>query len=42
MYSLKTVYNYDGGEETIDSGKMCSVAIDYTGITVESVVVENA
>ena len=42
MYSLKTIYNYDSVEETIDSGKMCSVAIDYTGLTVESVVVENA
>ena len=42
MFSLKTIYNYDSTEETIDSGKMCSVAIDYTGITVESVVVKNA
>ena len=42
MFALKTIYNYESTEETIDSGKMCSVAIDYTGITVESVVVENA
>lgn len=41
MFSLKTIYNYDSAEEAIDSGKMCSVAIDYTGLTVESVVVKN-
>ena len=41
MFTLKTIYNYDSTEETIDSGKMCSVAIDYTGLTVESVVVKN-
>ena len=41
MYALETVYNYNSAEETIDSGKMCSVAIDYTGLTVESVVVKN-
>lgn len=41
MYALETVYNYNSTEETIDSGKMCSVAIDYTGLTVESVVVKN-
>ena len=41
MYALETVYNYNSAEETIDSGKMCSVAIDYTDLTVESVVVKN-
>lgn len=41
MFSIKTIYNYESTEQTIDSGKMCSVAIDYTGLTVESVVVEN-
>lgn len=40
-YMLKTDYKYTSAEQTIDSGKMCSVAIDYSGITVESVVVEN-
>ena len=40
-YMLKTEYKYTSTEQTIDSGKMCSVAIDYTGLTVESVVVEN-
>lgn len=40
-YMLKTDYKYTSTEQTIDSGKMCSVAIDYTGLTVESVVVEN-
>ena len=39
MFSLKTIYNYESVEEAIDSGKMCSVALDYTGIEVESVVV---
>lgn len=39
MFALKTIYKYNSAEETIDSGTMCSVAIDYTGITVESVVV---
>ena len=38
-YKLKTEYKYTSTEQTIDSGKMCSVAIDYTGLTVESVVV---
>lgn len=38
---MKTEYRYRSTEQTIDSGKMCSVAIDYTGLTVESVVVEN-
>ena len=38
-YKLKTEYKYTSTEQTIDSGKMCSVAIDYTGIQVESVVV---
>lgn len=41
MFSLKTIYNYNSAEEAIDSGKMCSVALDYTGIDVESVVVNN-
>lgn len=41
MFSLKTIYKYDSVEEKIDIGNMCSVAIDYTGLTVESVVVEN-
>ena len=40
-YMLKTEYKYTSTEQTIDSGKMCSVAIDYTGLTVESVVVES-
>lgn len=40
-YMLKTDYKYTSTEQTIDSGKMCAVAIDYSGITVESVVVEN-
>ena len=40
MFALKTIYNYESVEESIDSGKMCVVAIDYSGITVESVVVE--
>lgn len=41
MFSLQTIYNYDSAEETIDSGKMCVVAIDYTGLQVESVVIDN-
>ena len=40
-YMMKTEYKYTSTEEAIDSGKMCSVSIDYTGLTVESVVVEN-
>lgn len=40
-YMLKTDYKYTSTEQTIDIGKMCAVAIDYSGITVESVVVEN-
>ena len=40
-YMMKTEYKYTSTEQTIDSGKMCSVAIDYTGLTVESVVVKN-
>lgn len=40
-YMMKTEYKYTSTEQTIDSGKMCSVSIDYTGLTVESVVVEN-
>ena len=39
-YMLKTAYKYTSTEQTVDSGKMCSVSIDYTGLTVESVVVE--
>lgn len=41
MYALETVYNYNSAEETIDSGKMCSISLDYTGLTVGSVVVTN-
>lgn len=41
MFALQTIYKYKSTEQEIDNGKMCSVAIDYTGITVESVVVEN-
>ena len=40
-YMMKTEYKYTSTEQTIDSGKMCSVTIDYTGIAVESVVIEN-
>ena len=40
-YKMRTNYTFNGTEQTIDTGKMCSVAIDYTGLTVESVVVEN-
>ena len=40
-YMMKTEYKYTSTEQTIDSGKMCAVAIDYSGITVESVVVKN-
>ena len=40
MFALKTVYTYNSAEETIDTGKMCSVALDYSGLTVESVVVK--
>lgn len=40
-YMLKTDYKYTSAEQNVDSGKMCAVAIDYSGITVESVVVEN-
>ena len=39
-YMMKTEYKYSSTEQTVDSGKMCSVALDYTGLTVESVVVE--
>ena len=39
-YRMKTEYKYTSTEQTIDSGKMCSVAIDYTGLTVESVVIK--
>lgn len=40
-FALKTEYKYSSVEEAIDVGKMCSVAIDYTGLNVESVVVTN-
>ena len=40
-YMMKTEYKYASTEQAIDSGKMCAVAIDYSGITVESVVVKN-
>lgn len=40
-YMMKTEYKYSSTEQTIDSGRMCAVAIDYSGITVESVVVVN-
>ena len=41
MFALQTIYKYKSTEQEIDNGKMCSVVIDCTGITVESVVVEN-
>lgn len=41
MFALKTTYTYASTEQAIDSGKMCSVAIDYTGIQVESVVLSD-
>ena len=41
MFALKTIYKYESAEQEIDSGKLSVVAIDYTGLTVESVVVEN-
>ena len=41
MFALKTIYNYYSNAEPIDSGKMCAVAINYTGLDVESVVVSN-
>lgn len=41
MFALKTIYNYESAEESIDSGKMSAVAIDLTGITAESVVIKN-
>lgn len=41
MFSLKTIYNYYSNSEPIDSGNMCAVAIDYTGLDVESVVISN-
>lgn len=41
MFSLKQIYDYRSTEQAIDSGRMCSVSLDYTGLTVESVVVEN-
>ena len=41
MFALQTIYNYYSNEEPVDSGKMCAVAIDYTGLDVESVVVKN-
>ena len=41
MFALKTTYTYASTEQAIDSGKMCGVAIDYTGIQVESVVLSD-
>ena len=41
VFSLKQIYTYESVGETIDEGSMCSIAIDYTGIDVESVVVRN-
>ena len=41
IFSLKSIYTTESVEEKIDSGKMCSVSIDYTGLDVESVVVKN-
>ena len=41
MFALKTIYNFESVEQQIDAGKMCVVSIDYSGLTVESVVVNN-
>ena len=41
MFALKTIYTSESTEETIDRGKLSVVAIDYTGLTVESVVIKN-
>lgn len=41
MFALNTTYTYESEEQTIDTGKMCSVAVGLSGLTVESVVVEN-
>lgn len=41
MFALKTIYTYTSTESEIDSGKMCSLAIDISGLSVESVVISN-
>ena len=41
MFTLKTIYTFESSEQPIDSGKLYSVALDYSGLTVESVVIEN-
>lgn len=41
MFALKTQYEFSSTEQAIDSGKMCSLALDYSGINVESVVLKN-
>ena len=41
MFALKTVYTFESAEQSIDSGKLYSVALDYSGLAVESVVIEN-
>ena len=41
MFALKTIYTFESAEQPIDSGKLYSVALDYSGLTVESVVIEN-
>lgn len=40
MFSLKTIYNCESEEREIDSGKMCSITLNYEGIDVESVVID--
>ena len=40
-YKLKTEYNYYGIEETIDSGRMESIQLDFTQYTVEGVDITN-
>ena len=39
-YMMKTEYKYTSTEQTIDSGKMCSVSIDYILLTLESVLIK--
>ena len=41
MFALKTIYTFESSEQPIDSGKLYSVALDYSGLSVESVVIEN-
>lgn len=41
LFELKTSYVYESTEQTIDSGKMCTVTIDLNGIDAESVVISN-